>query len=142
MNSITIDQNQTSKIDRKVVLSTLWIFAILNYLYADVLGLFDQKILKDVLNGTGPVQMTQGFMLGAAVLMETAIVMVILSRFLNYKANRIANIISGFIHTLAVILSLFAGKPAYYYLFFGSIEIACTVFIIWYSWTWPRPHNN
>lgn len=26
--------------DRKVILSTLWIFAMLNYLYADVFGLF------------------------------------------------------------------------------------------------------
>jgi hypothetical protein len=125
--------------DRKVVLSLLWIFAMFNYLYADVLTLFDPVLMKQMVNGTTSVPMTPVTLFAAAVLMETAIVMVILSRLLNYKANRWANIITGFIHTAAVFSSMFAGKPALYYLFFGSIEIACTLFIIRYAWTWPRP---
>ena len=125
--------------DRKVVFSTLWIFAMFNYLYADVVGLMDSSVLKEILTGSvGGLQITQGFLLGAAILMETAIVMVLLSRVLKYRANRWANIIAGAIHTAAVFSSMFVGTPAIYYIFFGTIEIACTLFIVWYAWTWPK----
>lgn len=123
--------------DRKKVFSLLWIFAIFNYLYADVITLMDPATLNKIITGTSIVKMTPGTLLAAAILMETAIVMVILSRLLNYRANRLANITAGIIHTSAVFLSMIAGKPSLYYLFFGIIEIACTSFIIWYAWTWP-----
>jgi len=78
--------------------------------------------------------------------MEIPIAMVILSWILNYKANRLANIISGTIMTIVQISSLFTGKPTMYYAFFSTIEISCTLFIIWYAWSWPEPedilHNN
>jgi hypothetical protein len=28
-----------------------------------------------------------------------------------------------------------------FYVFFSTIEIACTVFIVWYAWTWPHPEG-
>ena len=72
--------------DMKGKLSLLWIFLLFNYLYCDVLGMFDASILKEVLTGNiGGMQMTQGFLLGAAILMEIPIAMVILSRFLKYN---------------------------------------------------------
>ena len=40
------------KTDRKILLSTLWIFAILNYLYCDIMGLMDVNLLKQYLTGT------------------------------------------------------------------------------------------
>src|ERR1700724_143434 len=90
----------TSITDRKVTLSTLWIFAVLNYIYADVFTAMDPS------TNNGSVHMSHGMMLGAAVLMETAIAMVPLSHTLKYRPNRWANIIAGVIHTLAVVLSL------------------------------------
>ena len=127
--------------DRKVILSTLWIFAIFNYLYADVLSLYEPGVLEELMTGSiEGIQFTQGLLLGAAILMETAIIMVLLSRVLEYRANRLANIIAGVIHTLAVFGSMFVGSaPALHYVFFGTIEIACTLFIVWYAWTWPNP---
>jgi hypothetical protein len=73
--------------------------------------------------------------------METSIAMVLLSRVLKYRANRWANIIAGIINTAAVSFSLFAGKPAPYYVFFATIEIACTSFIVWYAWKWRNPEG-
>lgn len=126
--------------DRKVILSTLWIFAVFNYLYADVLSLFEPGIIEELMTGSiGGIQFTPGVLLGSAILMETAIVMVLLSRVLKYTANRWANIVAGAIHTAAVFLSMFVGSgPALFYMFFGTIEIGCTLFIVWYAWTWPR----
>jgi hypothetical protein len=125
--------------DMRVRLSTLWIFAMFNYLYADIVSLMDPVNLREIMTGqVGPIRITQGFLLGAAILMETAIAMVLLSRVLEYRANRWANIIVGVIHTAAVILSVFVGgtTPALYYIFFATIEIVCTSFIVWYAWTW------
>jgi len=114
-----------------------------NYLYADVMGLMDPETLGQLMTGSvGSMELTEGFFLGAAILMETAIAMVLVSRLANYGLNRWANIIIGVIHTLAVFGSMFVeGPPALYYIFFGTIEIACTLFIVWSAWTWPKPEE-
>jgi len=129
--------------DGKVILSTLWIFAMFNYLYADVMTLMDPELLKKFMSGyVGSMQITRGFLFGAAVLMETAIAMVLLSRILKHEANRWANILAGVIHTLVVFFSLFAGKPVFHLMFFAIIEIACTLFIVWYAWKWTNPEGK
>jgi hypothetical protein len=120
--------------NRQMLLSTLWIFAMLNYIYADVFTLFFSQDAR-----SAAATMTAGAVLAFAVLMETAIAMVFLSRLLNYGANRWANIIVAAIHTLSVLFSLFAGTPAPFYVFFAVVEIVCTLGIIWYAWTWPKP---
>jgi hypothetical protein len=117
--------------DRKVVLSTLWIFATLNYIYADVFTLFfNPTAQKETL------AMPQGAVVIFAILMETAIAMVLLSRVLKYGANRWANIAAGVFHTAFVSWSLFGQTPMLYYVVFATIEIACTLFIVWYAWMW------
>lgn len=118
-------------------LSTLWIFASLNYLYCDVVTLMDPALLRNFVAGrVGGVQITQGFLLGAAVLVEIPMSMVLLSRLLGYRANRVANIVAGITMTAVQLMTLFAGTPAPYYLFFSVIEIVCTAVVIWYAWKW------
>ena len=133
---------KATAMDMKIKLSTLWIFAILNYIYCDVFGLTDPNMLKELISGTGPIQMTQGFLLGAAILMEIPIAMVLLSRVLKYKENRRANIIAGLIMSVVQVSSLFVGTPTIYYAFFSIIEIACTLFIVFYSWRWRNPEGS
>src|SRR5210317_109721 len=104
------------KMDKKILLSTLWIFAVLNYLYADVLSLMNPERLNEFMTGVvGGMTITPLFLFFGAILMETAIVMVLLSRILKYKWNRITNIASGILHTLAVSASLFVGTPELFY---------------------------
>ena len=128
----------------KVKLSTLWIFAMFNYLYADIIGLMKAENLQGFLSGNfGSVQITDGFLLGAAVLMETAIAMILLSKTLQYRANRWANIVVGIVHTLSVSASMLVGsQPGLYYMFFGTIEIICTAYIVWSAWKWPNPNAS
>ena len=119
--------------DRKVKLQTLWTFATLNYVYADVVTLFDKTVVTSL---------SQTTLLGAAILVETAIAMVLLTRILKQKANRWANIIVGAVNTIAVLASLLVAAPAPYYVFFAAIEIPTTIVIMWYAWTWrsgPSP---
>ena len=133
--------------DRKVILSTLWIFVMFNYLYADVYGLFfnpvlQKELMKQLAAGyVGSIQITQEFVLVTAVLMETAIAMVLLSRILKYSVNRWANIIAGLFHTAFVSWSLIGETPNLFYVFFAAIEITCTLFIAWYAWKWSNPEG-
>lgn len=120
--------------DRSVILSAVWIFVVFDYLYADLLTL----IVNPASYQLAAAGMSEGLVLGLAVLIEIPIAMVFLSRVLSYRANRWANILAGAESTAFVAVTLFGGKPpGLYYVLFSAIEIACTLFIIWYAWTWP-----
>jgi hypothetical protein len=128
--------------DRRVGLSTLWVFLMFNFLYADVIALFDYTF-----NGKGSVgsiQFTQGLLLGFSIELEIPMAMIILSRILTYRANRWANIIVGAAFAAVTLLVQFvvpitSGTTTSYYLFFGAIEIIAIMFIVWYAWKWPKP---
>jgi hypothetical protein len=129
-------------IDIKVKLSTLWLFATLNYLYCDVVTVMDPQKLKQFLAGTvGGMEITPVFLLGAGILVEIPIAMVLLSRLLKYKPNRWANIVAGIIMTVVQFFTLFS-SPTSYYVFFSSIEIATTALIVWYAWKWSSPEAD
>ena len=126
--------------DRKVILSTLWIFVTLNYLYCDVFGLMDPELLNQFITGTvNDLVINENFLFAGAFLMEIPIAMVLLSRILNHRANRWANIIAGTIKTIVMIMTMFVGTPTSYYLFFGIIEIGTTSYIVWSAWKWSDP---
>ena len=110
---------------------------MLNYLYADVFTLFFNPAAHQE-----PLAMPQEAVLVFAILMETAIAMVLLSRFLKYGANRWANIIAGIFHTAFVAWSLTGAAPTPFYVFFASIEIVCTLFITGYAWRWRSPEGQ
>ena len=125
--------------DTKERLSLLWIFVLLNYLYADVLALFA------IVGSQDPApHLPQWALLGSAVLMEIPIAMILASRLLPFRANRLANIIAGAILTLVNGFLSFApplagwGRPPAFAecLFFATIETVCTSVIIWQAWTW------
>ena len=127
-------------LDMKVKLSTLWIFASLSYLYCDVISLMDPELLRQYLAGNvNGLAFTPGFLLGAAILISIPISMVLLSRVLNYRANRWTNIAAGTVMTAVQTLTLFMGFPAPYYLFLSILEIAATALIVGYAWKWRKP---
>ena len=132
---LTTDKKTTDKVGVKVLLSTLWLFAMLTYTYGDVVTLMDP-----VKHGT--FELTEGFLLGGSIIMMIPISMVLLSRILKYRANRWANIIAGTFMTAFLILTLFVAVPTTYYVFFSVIEIATTAFIVGYAWKWSNPEGN
>ena len=111
----------------------------MNYLYADVIGLWDVV-------GTPNFHMhlPPWALMGSAVLMEIPIAMIVASRLLPFRANRAANIVAGAIVTVVngflTYVPPLAGwgkTPALpEYLFFATIETVCTLIIIRQAWTW------
>ena len=125
--------------DTKERLSLLWIFALLNYLYADVVALFDIAGARHSFDPLPPWAL-----MGSAILMEIPIAMILLCRLLPFRANRLANIVAAGIVTLINGFLTFVpplagwGRPPAFaeYLFFATIETVCTSFIIWQAWAW------
>ncbi len=136
------NERSSSIEQRQAQFSTLWVFAMFNYLYCDVLAIMDPAVLRQYLAGTvAGMPLTQGFLLGAGILMEIPTAMILLSRILPQRANRLANIIAGALMTAVQVGSLFISSPTPFYVFFSAIEIACTAFIVWYAWTWTAPEG-
>ncbi len=127
--------------DTKERLSLLWIFALLNYLYADVVALF---AIAGSQNSFEPLP--PWALMGSAVLMEIPIAMILACRLLPFRTNRLANIIAGGMMTLVNGFLTFVpplagwGRPPAFaeYLFFATIETVCTSVIIWQAWTWSE----
>lgn len=120
--------------DMGVRLSTLWIFVMFNMIAADILSFEYPGFLEELITGyAGGVQITPGFLLLAAVLMEVPIAMIVLSRVLEHRANRWANIIAAVV-TIAFVVG--GGSLALHYIFFATIEVACLALIVWYAWRW------
>ncbi len=126
--------------DRKVLLSTLWIFVIVNYIFCDVFTLFYAPDLKQFLTGTvGDIKLTQSFLLTFAIIMEFALLMILLSRVLKYSLNRWLNIIGGIFFTLIQAGTLLDGDFTFHYLFFSIVEMSATVSITWVAVGWRKP---
>jgi hypothetical protein len=129
--------HEGGRTDVKARLSLLWIFVTVNYIFCDVFTLMYSEELKRVLSGTiGQIEVTQGFLLAFAVLMEIPMVMIVLSRVLKYRTSRLTSIIAGILLTLVQAWSLFTGTPTLHYVFFSIVEIATTLFIVWTALRW------
>ena len=120
-------------------LSLFWIFALLNYLYADVVALFA------IVSSGHPFQpLPPWALMGSALLMEIPIAMILTCRLLPFRINRLSNIVAGAVVTLVNGFLTFVpplagwGTPPAFpeYLFFATIETVCTSIIILQAWTW------
>ncbi len=127
-------------IDMKVRLSTLWIVVMFNIVFADILSFISPGFLEEVMTGyAGEIQITEGLLLVFAVVLEIPIAMIFLSRVLNYRANRWANIIAA---VITIVFVVGGGSTDLHYLFFGTAEVVILALIIWYAWKWPDPEGH
>jgi hypothetical protein len=135
---MSTETKRQKKIETNVLLSTIWIFAVVNYLYCDVMTMMDSTFLKQFLQGNvGGVATTPGFFLAAAILMEISMSMILFSRILPSKVNRWFNIVAGSITTIVQFASIFMGAmPPVYYIFFSVMEIGATASVVAIAWRW------
>ena len=127
------------EIKKPVLLSTLWLFLVVNFIFCDVFTLHYAEDLKAILAGEvdGTV-ITQGFLLAFAVVMELAMVMILLSRILPYKSNRWLNIALSILLLVVQVWSLSVGESTLHYYFFSVVEVAACVAIAVVAWKWKK----
>lgn len=137
MNTINrTTEKEDVKISVKMKLSALWAALMFLYIYADYFSLYKPGQMEEVMAGRmGPFPVTQASLLTAAILMLIPALMVFLSLALKPRVGRWANIILGALYT-AVNIGNLVGETWAFYLLFGIVEMALTLLIVGYAWTW------
>jgi hypothetical protein len=135
------DRDMTD-VERKTMLSTMWIFVLLNMIYADILGMLRPGYLEFL--DQMSQQLSGNTVLLFAVLMEVVIVMVLLSKILNRKINRWAHFVAVPLSILWVVVpslmpSLGATTPLSY-VFFATVEVVTMLAMLYFAWRWPNPN--
>jgi hypothetical protein len=131
------------KVNVKLKLSALWIALMFCYTYADILGFYAPGNIEELISGEiAGIQMIQGLLLGSAILMVVPSMMVFLSLVLKAKANRLANIIVGFVYIGVLGSTFFTGRNPAYYLLYATVKAMFLALIVWNAWNWPKRNSK
>ena len=124
------------------IISTLWLFTVVNYIWCDVFTLHYAPMLNMFLTGkVGNIEVTQGFLLTFAIIVEISMLMIVLSKYLPYKINRYLNIVAASFMALQQSATLTQGFTLHY-LFFSIIEVTATLTIVWFAIKWKKPETH
>jgi Family of unknown function (DUF6326) len=124
------------KIHVKFKLSALWVSVMFCYVYGDYFNMYTPGKLDAMAAGNigvGPA--TDGVLLGVSIMMAIPSVMVFLSLVLHPSVNRWVNVALGLGYSVILGLTML-GAPLFY-IFLGFVEIALTLLVTWFAWTWP-----
>jgi len=139
-NRILKTITMTKKISPQVLLSTLWVFILLNIIFRDLHQFVKSGSIEEIMTGfVNGIKITDELMLIGGILAEIPIMMVLLSRILNDRANKWANIIAGLI-TLAVFATAVPSLDIDD-AFHMAIEVAAILWIFRIAWKLPT-HNT
>ena len=123
-------------LDTKALLSTLWIFVLFNFIFRDIHEFAKPEFLAELITGTfNGVRVTEEALLVGGIMIEIVIVMVLLSRVLDYRLNRWANMMAG---TVTIVLIVVNGPGDLDDIFFAVVEVVALLFIVWTAWKWPK----
>ncbi|AXC16295.1 hypothetical protein ACPOL_7103 (plasmid) [Acidisarcina polymorpha] len=107
------------------------------YIYGDFFELYQPGKLQQMPSGrTALGAAAQATLLSMAALMAVPSLMVVLSFLLPATLSRWLNIVLGVLYSAIMVLAIQGSW--HFYVFFGLIEIALTVEIVWHAWTWPK----
>ncbi len=130
----TVDARTTSSnADARARLSWMWVFVLLNMVFADIFSFMNADFLRQIMEGrVDQMDVTAAFLLAAAVVTAFPIAMVVLSQVLPARANRSANVIVS-VGTIAYIwIGGVLTLP--HYIFFATLETIGCLYIALYAW--------
>lgn len=122
----------------RLKLATLWASAMFCYIYADYFALYSPGQLASMNRGNIPPlgTSTDGVMIFVSAMMAVPSVMIFLSAALPRTACRLLNTACGALYSGIIGLTMWTDA---HFIFYGVIEIALTLLVIFYAWTWPAP---
>lgn len=122
-------------------LSWMWVFIMLNMIFADILSFMKADVLKQFIEGRAEqIVITPEFLLLAAIITEIPIAMVVLSQLLPRPVCRWANMIAG-----AVTIAYIWGGgllSAPHYIFLAAVQTIAGVYVIRYAWGWREADEH
>ena len=123
----------SSEAETRSRLSWMWVFVMLNMVYADIFSAMDAGILKQFLAGHAEqITITPNFLLLAAAVTEIPLAMVVLSQLLPRNANRWANIGVGAFTIVYIWGGGVLSMP--HYIFIAGLETAALLWIVRTAW--------
>lgn len=134
-DSVTSPNERIDRLEKKALLSALWLFVLLNFIFRDLHEIVEAEFLADALNGIyDGREVTEAMFLLGGVIVEVPIVMMLMPWVLSLRANRWANVIVAPLFGLTLI-----GAPGDLDDFFhiGLMLIALAI-IVWQAWSWDR----
>ena len=123
-----------------MLMSKIWVFISLSYIYCDVLSNMEKSVLRMLLEGNiAGIPMTQGFLLSAGLSLQIPFLMVILATILPYRANRITSIAAATLMIIYQMVSFFigSGNPLHY-MYFSAVEILGSVAVMVLAIRWKK----
>lgn len=117
----------------RMILSTLWIYMVANYIYCDVFSLMEPVFIQALAAGGhfGDITITKEFLFIFSIVMQIPVVMIVLPRILPGRLNRVINIITALIMAMIQIWSFGAGSESTpHYIFFSIIELITLLVIM------------
>jgi hypothetical protein len=120
--------------DKKVTLSTLWVFVMFCIAYADIIGFIEPGALEKIINGNVGFELTSAIILMISLIQAIPIAMILVSRWFRRDVNRWLNIIAS---VLTLLYVLGGGNwESISYVVFASLEVVAMLGIIWLAWNW------
>jgi len=113
----------------RALLSTLWIAVLINILSADIFSFMLGA------SGEAAVAVTPWIMFAFALVHELPIAMIVLSRVLKRKANRILNYVAAGVTALYITAG---GSATPHYIFFALAELVCLIFVVITAKKWQN----
>lgn len=133
---------EDTKVPVRVKLAALWTSVMFCYVYGDYFELYVPGKLQDMLNGEMALgTVTQGLLVGTAVLMAVPSLMIFLSLTLPTAMTRWLNVGVGAFYAALMLLILFNGAWAFYMLF-AAMEVIHTSLVVWHAWNWPKQSKS
>ena len=126
------------EVNPKIKLAALWTSVMFCYIYADYFGLFAPGLLWKMNQGLipplGPA--TDSVLIAVSLMMAIPALMIFLSVALRAQVNRVLNMIFGAVYTAIIGFTMWGGPR--HFVVYGFIEIALTLLVVYYAWSWPR----
>ena len=127
---------------RNQLLSLLWIFLTVNYIYCDVFTLHLAQYLEAFLSGeVGGMNITEEFLLAFAIVLQIPMIMIVLSSVLTFRLSKYSNIVAGLITTSVQTYTVTMGGTLHY-MFFSFFEICTGLIIIYLAATWQQESTS
>ncbi len=132
-DSLAGSNERIGLLEKKALLSALWMFVLLNFIFRDLHEIVKADFLADALTGIyDGREVTEVMFLLGGIIVEVPIAMMLMVWLLPRRANRWANAVVAPLFGLTLI-----GSPGDLddYLHFGLMLVALAA-IAWQAWTW------
>jgi hypothetical protein len=141
VNAIRTTELQDTRVDRKLVLSGLWISTLFVFAYVDIFGFWRADVLEGALAGEVPgvgFQIDQTFLTLTTLYVLVPSLMVVVSLVAPARVNRLANVVVSLLY-VATILATLVGETWVYYFLGSAVEVVLLLTVARTAWTWRRP---